>query len=124
MNFEFTTEQEMLRKTVRQFVDAEIIPHIAKWDAEGGFDPKIWSRLAELGLMGVCVPEQYGGSGMDYNALAIVCEELERGDTAFRTAVSVHTGLNSMTLMQWGTEAQNSNILFHRQKEFGLGHLV
>lgn len=57
MNFEFTTEQEMLRKTVRQFVDAEIMPHIAKWDAEGGFDPKIWSRLAELGLMGVCVPE-------------------------------------------------------------------
>ena len=48
-------------------------------------------KLAELGLMGVCIPEEYGGSGMDYNSLAIVCEELERGDTAFRTAVSVHT---------------------------------
>lgn len=57
-------------------MDDEIIPYIAKWDAEGGFDAKIWSRLAELGLMGVCVPERYGGSGMDYNALAIVCEEL------------------------------------------------
>ncbi|MCT6903703.1 MAG: acyl-CoA dehydrogenase family protein, partial [Lactobacillus sp.] len=121
MNFEMSTEQEMLRKTVRQFVDEEIIPYIAKWDAEGGFDAKIWSRLAELGLMGVCVPEQYGGSGMDYNALAIVCEELERGDTAFRTAVSVHTGLNSMTLMQWGTEEQKQRYLVPQAKGVRIG---
>lgn len=111
MNFDFTEEQVLLRKTVRQFVDNEIIPHIAKWESEGAFDPAIWKRLAELGLMGVCVPEKYGGSGMDYNSLAIVCEELERGDTAFRTAVSVHTGLNSMTLMQWGTEEQKQKYL-------------
>ena len=52
--------------------------------------------------MGVCIPEQYGGSGMDYNSLAILCEELERGDTAFRTAVSVHIGLNSMTSYAMG----------------------
>lgn len=121
MNFEFTTEQEMLRKTVRKFVDDEILPYIAKWDAEGGFDPKIWLRLAELGLMGVCVPERYGGSGMDYNALAIVCEELERGDTAFRTAVSVHTGLNSMTLMQWGTEVQKQRYLVPQAKGVRIG---
>ncbi|MGN4125152.1 acyl-CoA dehydrogenase family protein [Lysinibacillus sphaericus] len=121
MNFEFTTEQEILRKTVRQFVDEEILPHIAKWDAEGSFDAGVWSRLAELGLMGVCVPEQYGGSGMDYNALAIVCEELERGDTAFRTAVSVHTGLNSMTLMQWGTEAQKEQYLVPQAKGVRIG---
>lgn len=121
MNFEMSTEQEMLRKTVRQFVDDEIIPYIAKWDAEGGFDAKIWSRLAELGLMGVCVPERYGGSGMDYNALAIVCEELERGDTAFRTAVSVHTGLNSMTLMQWGTEEQKQEYLVPQAKGVRIG---
>jgi len=111
MNFEFTEEQQLLRKTVRQYVDDEILPHIAEWDATGGFDPKVWKRLAELGFMGVCIPEAYGGSGMDYNALAIVCEELERGDTAFRTAVSVHIGLNSMTLMQWGTEEQKQKYL-------------
>ena len=121
MNFEFTTEQEMLRKIVRQFVDDEILPHIAKWDAEGGFSAALWSQLAELGLMGVCVPEKYGGSGMDYNALAIVCEELERGDTAFRTAVSVHTGLNSMTLMQWGTEAQKQQYLVPQAKGAQIG---
>ena len=101
----------LLRKTVRQFVDNEIIPHIAKWEKDGAFDPAIWKRLADLGLMGVCIPEKYGGSGMDYNSLAIVCEELERGDTAFRTAVSVHTGLNSMTLMQWGSEEQKQKYL-------------
>ncbi len=71
--------------------------------------------------MGVCVPEQYGGSGMDYNSLAIVCEELERGDTAFRTAVSVHTGLNSMTLMQWGTEDQKQRYLIPQAKGVRIG---
>ncbi|MGB3102433.1 MAG: acyl-CoA dehydrogenase family protein, partial [Psychrobacillus psychrotolerans] len=111
MNFDFSEEQVLLRKTVRQFVDHEIIPHMAKWELDGAFDPAIWKRLADLGLMGVCIPEKYGGSGMDYNSLAIVCEELERGDTAFRTAVSVHTGLNSMTLMQWATEEQKVKYL-------------
>lgn len=111
MNFHFSDEQKMLRKTVRHFVDEEIIPFIAEWDSAGGFDQKIWSRLAELGFLGICIPEKYGGSGMDYNSLAIACEELERGDTAFRTAVSVHTGLNSMTILQWGTEQQKQKYL-------------
>src|SRR5699024_10866753 len=111
MNFDFTEEQTMLRNTVRQFVDDEIMPHIAEWDRQGQFDPAIMTKLAKSGLMGVCIPEAYGGSGMDYNSLAIVCEELERGDTAFRTAVSVHTGLNSMTILQWGTEEQKQKYL-------------
>ncbi|TAA73626.1 acyl-CoA dehydrogenase family protein [Planococcus salinarum] len=121
MNFSFSEEQSLLRKTVRQFVDNEIIPHIAEWDTKGGFDPLIWSRLADLGLMGVCIPEKYGGSGMDYNSLAIVCEELERGDTAFRTAVSVHTGLNSMTLLQWGSEEQKQRFLLPQAKGEKIG---
>ncbi|HLR51581.1 MAG TPA: acyl-CoA dehydrogenase family protein [Candidatus Avamphibacillus sp.] len=116
MNFEYTEEQEMLRKTVRDFVDTEIMPNIGDWDREGKFDPAIMEKLAELGLMGVCIPEKYGGSGMDYNSLAIVCEELERGDTAFRTAVSVHTGLNSMSLLQWGNEEQKQKYLVPQAK--------
>lgn len=116
MNFEFTEEQKMLRSTVRNFTDKEILPHISQWDREGKFDPEIIPKLAELGLMGVCIPEEYGGSGMDYNSLAIVCEELERGDTAFRTAVSVHTGLNSMTLLQWGNEEQKQKYLVPQAK--------
>ena len=75
MNFEFTEEQKMLRKTVRDFVDNEIMHYIAEWDRQGQFDPAIYKKLADLGLMGVCIPEEYGGAGMDYNSLAIVCEE-------------------------------------------------
>ncbi|WP_449354317.1 acyl-CoA dehydrogenase family protein [Virgibacillus natechei] len=121
MNFNFTEEQEMLRDTVRNFTDKEIMPYIADWDQEGKFNPSIITKLGELGLMGVCIPEEYGGSGMDYNSLAIVCEELERGDTAFRTAVSVHTGLNSMTLLQWGSEAQKQKYLTPQAKGEKIG---
>ena len=121
MNFEFSEEQVMLRKMVRSFVDKEIMPYMREWDERGYFDPNIYKRLAELNLMGVCIPEQYGGSGMDYNSLAIVCEELERGDTAFRTAVSVHTGLNSMTLLQWGTEEQKQKYLVPQAKGEKIG---
>lgn len=121
MDFQLSEEQQMLKNTVRKFVDKEIMPHIAKWDREGTFEPSIMKKLADLGLMGVCIPEQYGGSGMDYNALAIVCEELERGDTAFRTAVSVHTGLNSMTLLQWGTEKQKQQYLIPQAKGEKIG---
>ncbi|MCE7791802.1 acyl-CoA dehydrogenase family protein [Salipaludibacillus sp. CUR1] len=116
MNFNFSEEQEMVRKMVRSYVDKEIMPHIGEWDAASHFEPKVLKRLAELDLMGVCIPEEYGGSGMDYNTLAIVCEELERGDTAFRTAVSVHTGLNSLTVLQWGNEEQKQKYLVPQAK--------
>ncbi|MEH7349776.1 acyl-CoA dehydrogenase family protein [Gottfriedia acidiceleris] len=111
MNFSLTEEHESVRKVVRKFVDREIIPYIQEWDEKGHFERGVLKRLADLELMGVCIPEKYGGVGMDYNTLAIVCEELERGDTAFRTAVSVHTGLNSMTLLQWGNEFQKEMYL-------------
>ncbi len=121
MDFEYSEEQEMLRKAVRKFVDEEIMPYIKDWDTEGHFPESIWQRLADLGLMGVCIPEAYGGSGMDYNSLAIVCEELERGDTTFRTAVSVHTGLNSLSLLQWGTEEQKQKFLIPQAKGEKIG---
>src|SRR5690625_4948910 len=116
MEFNYTEEQIMLRDSVRSFVDKEIMPNIAEWDREGKFEPSIMKKLADLGLMGVCIPEKYGGSGMDYNSLAIVCEELERGDTACRTAVSVHTGLNSMSILQWGNEEQKQKYLVPQAK--------
>lgn len=121
MNFELTEEQESVKKLVRRFVDNEIMPNIQEWDRKQHFEPHILKRLSELELMGVCIPEQYGGAGMDYNTLAIVCEELERGDTAYRTAVSVHTGLNSMTLLQWGTEEQKQKYLVPQAKGIKIG---
>lgn len=121
LNFQLTDEQQSVKKMVRKFVDQEIIPYIQEWDRNGEFQPQILKRLAELQLMGVCIPEEYGGVGMDYNTLAIVCEELERGDTAYRTAVSVHTGLNSMTLLQWGTEEQKQKYLVPQAKGEKIG---
>ncbi len=121
MNFDFSEEQALLRKMVRHFVDEKISPYIAEWDEKGYFNQAIIEELADLGLMGVCIPEKYGGSGMDYNSLAIVCEELERGDTAFRTAVSVHTGLNCMTLLQWATEEQKLKYLVPQAKGEKIG---
>jgi glutaryl-CoA dehydrogenase (non-decarboxylating) len=121
MDFELTEEQQSVQKMVRKFVDKEIIPYIQEWDRKGEFQPAIMKRLADLELMGVCIPEEYGGAGMDYNTLAIVCAELERGDTAYRTAVSVHTGLNSMTLLQWGTEEQKQKYLVPQAKGEKIG---
>lgn len=111
MNFDLTDEQQSVKEMVRRFVDKEIIPNMREWDRQGHFETSILKKLADLRLMGVCIPEEYGGAGMDYNTLAIVCSELERGDTAYRTAVSVHTGLHSMTLLQWGTEEQKQKYL-------------
>ncbi|UTR08437.1 acyl-CoA dehydrogenase family protein [Alkalihalobacillus sp. LMS6] len=121
MNFELTEEQVSVQKMVRKFVDKEIIPYIQEWDRNGEFQPHILKKLSELQLMGVCIPEQYGGAGMDYNTLAIVCQELERGDTAYRTAVSVHTGLNSMTVLQWGTEEQKQKYLMPQAEGTKIG---
>jgi glutaryl-CoA dehydrogenase (non-decarboxylating) len=121
MNFALSEEQQMVKKMCRSFVDKEIMPHIQEWDANQHFEKGIMKRLADLNLMGVCIPEQYGGMGMDYNTLAIICEELERGDTAFRTAVSVHTGLNSMSLLQWGTEEQKEKYLVPQAKGEKIG---
>ncbi|MBB6444434.1 glutaryl-CoA dehydrogenase (non-decarboxylating) [Bacillus benzoevorans] len=121
MNFELTEEQQSVQKMVRKFVNKEIIPYIQEWDRNGEFQPSIMKKLAELQLMGVCIPEEYGGAGMDYNTLAIVCAELERGDTAYRTAVSVHTGLNSMTLLQWGNEEQKQKYLVPQAKGEKIG---
>jgi len=122
LNFDFTEEQNMLRETVRSFVDKEIVPYIREWDRSGGFPREIFDKLRELGLMGVCIPEKYGGSGMDYNSLAIVCEELERGDTAFRTAVSVHSGLNSLTYCNGVLKNKSKYFWFHRRKGKKLAH--
>jgi glutaryl-CoA dehydrogenase (non-decarboxylating) len=121
LDFSLSQEQLELQSMVRKFTKSEIIPHMQKWDEEHHFETNVIRKLADLGLMGVCIPEQYGGANMDYNSLAIVCDELEYGDTAYRTAVSVHTGLNSMTLLQWGTEAQKQRYLVPQAlgKEWG-----
>ena len=89
-------------RRARAFAEAEILPHIREWDEKGEVHREVFARMAELGFLGAPIPEAYGGSGMDYVSFAILCEELERADTAFRVVQSVHVGLNSLTLLQWG----------------------
>jgi len=111
MNFELTDEQRHVREMVREFVRRDVAPHIREWDAKGEFHPEVLRKMGELGLLGLPIPEEYGGSGFDYVSLALACEELEYGDTFLRVVMSVHVGLNSLSLLQWGTEVQKQRWL-------------
>jgi glutaryl-CoA dehydrogenase (non-decarboxylating) len=106
-----TDENRLVRDSARAFAEAEIAPHIREWDESGGFPRELFGKLAELGFLGAPIPERYGGSGMDYISFALLCEELERGDSAFRVVQSVHVGLNSLALLQWATEEQRQRWL-------------
>ncbi len=116
IDFELTEEHIALRKTVKEFCDGEVAPHIKEWDEKSHFERSVFTKMAELGLMGVCIPEQYGGAGFDYISLGLVCEELEACDTFLRVAMSVHVGLNSMSLLTWGTEEQKQKYLVPQAK--------
>ena len=111
MDFELSEEHKMVQQMVRDFAQKEIAPYIKEWDERGHYDRGVLDKMGELGILGGPIPEQYGGSGMDYISLAIMCEELERVDTAFRVVLSVHIGLNSLSLLQWGTEEQKQRWL-------------
>ncbi len=104
MNFDLTDEHRMLEQSVREWGAREVAPHIKELDREHRFDPKILPQMAELGLLGICVPAEYGGSGMDYVSLGLASEELEYLDTSLRVIMSVHVGLNSLSLLSWGSE--------------------
>jgi glutaryl-CoA dehydrogenase (non-decarboxylating) len=120
MDFRLSEEHLMVRETVRRFVENEIKPHIREWDKHGA-DPKVYQRMADLGLLGICIPRKWGGSGLDYIALGIACEELEYGDTFLRVVMSVHVGLTAMTLMAWGNEDQKQRFLAPQARGERLG---
>ena len=116
IDFELSEEQIALTNTVREFCTGEIAPHIKEWDEKAHFEPSVFEKMAELGLLGVCIPEQYGGAGFDYVSLGLVCEELEACDTFLRVAMSVHVGLNSLSVYSWGTEEQKQKYLVPQAK--------
>jgi glutaryl-CoA dehydrogenase (non-decarboxylating) len=101
-----TDEQRELQRTARTFGEREIAPRVRELDERGEYDRSIYERMGAAGFLGLPIPERYGGAGMDYLALALLCEEMERVDTAFRVILSVHTGLNSLTLLQWANDDQ------------------
>ena len=111
MDFALTQEQLMVQKMVRDFCEKEVRPVIKEADRNSEPLPWVLKRMGELGILGICYPVRYTGQGMDYITLGLVCEELEAMDTHLRVAMSVHTGLCSMTLFQWGTEEQKEKFL-------------
>jgi alkylation response protein AidB-like acyl-CoA dehydrogenase len=111
MDFLLSEEHQMAQKMVRDFAQKEVYPTIKEWDRKQEMNPDVLPRMAELGILGINIPVRYGGQGFDYITLALVCEELERVDTTLRVVMSVHMGLNSMALLQWGTEAQKQKFL-------------
>ena len=118
MSFDLSLSDEnrLVQSSVREFTAREIDPHIGEWDAQHEVHREVFERMAELGFLGAPIPEQYGGPGLDYISLGILCEELERADTAFRVVMSVHVGLNSLTLLQWGTDYQKEHFLTPQAK--------
>src|SRR5213593_3511250 len=116
IDLHLTDDHEALVQTVREFAQKEVGPYIKEWDEKQHFERAVFDKMAELNLLGVCIPEEYGGAGFDYVSLGLVCEELEACDTFLRVAMSVHVGLNSLSIYSWGTEEQKQKYLVPQAK--------
>jgi len=106
VDFTFTDEQKHLRKSVREFAEGEIAPHVMEWDESSHFPAEILPKLAEMGLMGVIFPEEYGGAGLGYIEYATVIEELARVDGSVGLFVAAHNSLCSNHIYKFGSEEQ------------------
>ncbi len=111
IDFSLTEEQLSAAQMVKEFGEKEIYPSIKEYDRKQEMNPQALPRMAELGILGINIPVRYGGQGFDYISLGLVCEELERIDSTLRVVMSVHMGLNSMGVLQWGTEEQKQRFL-------------
>jgi len=111
MNFDLTDEHLLLERSIREWAGREVAPRIRELDRAHTFDRGLFPQMAGLGLLGICIPAEYGGAGMDYVCLGLASEELEYVDTSLRVIMSVHVGLNCLTLLSWGTEDQKRRYL-------------
>lgn len=106
MDFSFTEEQEQLRRTVRAFAEGELAPHVMEWDEAAHFPATVLAQLAEMGLMGVIFPEEYGGAGLGYVEYVIAIEELARVDGSVALSLAAHNSLCTNHIFKFGSEAQ------------------
>jgi hypothetical protein len=111
IDFDLTDEQELVRRTAREFTDKEIVPRVRDNDRNARFDLDLVAQLAAQGYLGAIVPREYGGAGLDYGTYGLIVEEIGRGDSAMRTVVSVQTSLVCSSLVRWGTEEQKQRYL-------------
>jgi alkylation response protein AidB-like acyl-CoA dehydrogenase len=111
MDFELTPEQQAIRALARELAEGEIVPNATSWDREHRFPDELYPKLAELGLMGVCVPEAYGGAGADFLSYVLVLEELSRADAGVGVTVAVHTSAATLPILDFGTEEQRSRFV-------------
>jgi alkylation response protein AidB-like acyl-CoA dehydrogenase len=111
VDFDLTQDQREIQALARDFARAEIDPHAARWDREHHFPRELFGKLAELGLMGVCVPEEYGGAGADFLSYVLVLEELSRADAGVGVTVAVHTSAATLPILAYGTDEQMSRFV-------------
>jgi len=111
VDFELTSEQKEIQALTREFAQREIEPNAAEWDREHTFPRGVFARLAELGLMGACVAEEYGGAGTDFLSYILMLEELSRADAGVGVTVAVHTSAVTLPLLAFGTDEQRSRFV-------------
>src|SRR5437588_6421989 len=111
MDFDLNQDQREIQALTRDFARAEIDPNAAQWDREHRFPRELFAELAELGLMGACVPEEYGGAGADFLAYILVLEELSRADAGVGVTVAVHTSAVTLPILTFGTDEQKSRFV-------------
>src|SRR5438552_16471504 len=111
MEFELNEDQQQIKRTIREFAEAELKPHVLEWDEAGHFPVELRPKFAELGIMGVLVPEQHGGSGMGYIEYATIIEELARVDPSIVLAIAAHNSLGAGHILIAGSEAQKQKYL-------------
>jgi len=111
VDFELTPDQREIQALAREFGEAEIEPHASDWDREHHFPRELFGKLAELGLMGVCIPEELGGAGADFLSYILVLEELSRADAGVGVTVAVHTSAVTLPILNFGTDEQRSRFV-------------
>src|ERR1700746_361685 len=111
MDFAVNPEQREIQTLAREFAEAEIAPNAAAWDREHRFPRELFTKLGELGLMGVCVPEEHGGAGADFLSYVLVLEELSRADAGVGVTVAVHTSAATLPILAFGTDEQRSRFV-------------
>jgi alkylation response protein AidB-like acyl-CoA dehydrogenase len=111
MDFSLTPEQREIQSLTREFAEAEIAPHAGEWDRDHHFPRELFGKLGELGLMGVCVPEEYSGAGADFLSYVLVLEELSRADAGVGVTVAVHTSAATLPVLAFGTEEQRQQFV-------------